>query len=58
MLDAQIKQQPLNVLSASAQDYLKNIYAPNLAAMLEAQGRQYNTNIDTTGIYDPNTTNE
>jgi hypothetical protein len=58
MLDAQIKQQPFNVLSASAQDYLKNVYAPNLAAMLEAQGRQYNTNIDTTGIYDPNTTNE
>lgn len=43
MLDAQIKQQPLNVLASSTQDYLKNIYAPNLAAMFEAQGRQYDT---------------
>jgi hypothetical protein len=46
MLDAQIKQQPLDVLSASTQDYLKNIYAPNLAALMEAQGRQYNTALD------------
>ena len=45
MLQAQIKQQPLNVLSASAQDYLQNVYAPNLAAQLEGMGRQYNTNI-------------
>jgi hypothetical protein len=44
MLDAQIKQQPLNVLASSTQDYLKNIYAPNLAAMFESQGRQYGTN--------------
>lgn len=43
MLDAQIKQQPLNVLSASAQDYLKNVYQPNMAAMLEGQGRQFDT---------------
>lgn len=43
MLDAQIKQQPLNVLASSTQDYLKNVYAPNLAAMIEAQGRQYGT---------------
>ena len=43
MLDAQIKQQPLNVLSATAQDYLKNVYQPNLAAQLEALGRQYDT---------------
>lgn len=43
MLDAQIKQQPLNVLSATAQDYLKNVYQPNLAAQLEAKGRQYDT---------------
>lgn len=43
MLDAQIKQQPLNVLSATAQDYLKNVYQPNLAAQLEAQGRMYDT---------------
>mgnify|MGYP001270871053 FL=1 len=45
MLQAQIKQQPLNVLSASAQDYLQNVYAPNLAAQLEGLGRQYDTNI-------------
>ncbi len=43
MLDAQIKQQPLNVLSATAQDYLKNVYQPNLAAQLEGLGRQYDT---------------
>ena len=43
MLDAQIKQQPLNVLSATAQDYLKNVYQPNLAAQLEAKGRMYDT---------------
>jgi hypothetical protein len=43
MLDASIKQQPLNVLSATAQDYLKNVYQPNLAAQLEGLGRQYDT---------------
>ena len=44
MLDAQIKQQPLNVLAYTTQDYLNNVYQPNMAALIEAQGRQYDTN--------------
>ena len=44
-LRAQVKQQPLNVLSQTTQDYLKNVYAPNLATMLEGVGRQYNTEL-------------
>jgi hypothetical protein len=43
MLDAQIKQYPLNVLASTTQDYLKNVYQPNMAALIEAQGRQYET---------------
>ena len=50
MLEAQIKQQPLDVLSASTQDYLKNVYAPNLAAQLEGLGRQYNTVYNTSAF--------
>ena len=50
MLQAQIKQQPLDVLSASTQDYLKNVYAPNLAAQLEGLGRQYNTVYNTSAF--------
>lgn len=50
LLSAQIRQEPLNVLSATTQDYLKNIYAPSLAQQIEALGRQYNTTIDTTGV--------
>lgn len=44
-LRSQVKQQPLNVLSQTTQDYLKNVYAPNLATMLEGIGRQYNTQL-------------
>lgn len=52
MLEAQIKQQPLQVLSASTQDYLKNVYAPNIAAQLEGIGRQFNTQFPS--LQDPN----
>lgn len=43
MLEAQVRQQPLNVLSSTAQDYLKNIYAPYQTAVLEGVGRQFDT---------------
>lgn len=43
MLEAQVRQQPLNVLSSTAQDYLKNIYAPYQTAVLEGIGRQFDT---------------
>jgi hypothetical protein len=43
MLQASVKQQPLNVLASSAQDYLTNVYQKNLAAQLEAIGRPYKT---------------
>lgn len=52
MLDAQIKQQPLNVLSASTQDYLKNVYAPGLAAQIEGLGRQFDTGAYNTSVFD------
>lgn len=43
LLRAQVKQQPLEVLSATAQDYLKNVYQPNMANMIEGVGRQFDT---------------
>lgn len=43
-LRTQARQQPLAVLSSTAQDYLKNIYAPYQASLLEGIGRQFNTN--------------
>ena len=41
---AAVKQQPLQVMSGVAQDYLKNIYQTNMANTLEGIGRQFNTN--------------
>ena len=49
MLQTQARQQPLNVLASSAQDYLKNIYSSNLAAQMEAVGRPYDTGYDAEG---------
>ena len=40
---AAVSQQPLNVVSGVAQDYLKNIYQTNMANTLEGIGRQFNT---------------
>lgn len=40
---AAVSQQPLNVVSGVAQDYLKNIYQTNMANTLEGVGRQFNT---------------
>jgi len=40
---AAVKQQPLNVISGAAQDYLKNIYQTNMANTLEGIGRQFDT---------------
>ena len=45
LYDAQLKMQPLNVLSTSAQDYLKNIYAPSQAVALAGVGRNFNTDL-------------
>lgn len=45
ILDAQIKQQPLNILSASASDYLKNIYGPNQQVALAGLGRNFDTGL-------------
>ena len=51
MLEAQLRAQPLNVLASSTQDYLKNIYAPNVAAQMEGIGRQFDTGaIDTSQL--------
>ena len=49
MLQTQARQQPLNVLASSAQDYLTNVYKSNLAAQMEAVGRPYNTGFDAEG---------
>ena len=40
---AAVSQQPFNVVSGVAQDYLKNIYQTNMANTLEGIGRQFNT---------------
>ena len=45
LYDAQLKMQPLNVLSTSAQDYLKNVYAPSQAVALAGVGRNFNTDL-------------
>lgn len=45
LYDAQLRMQPLNVLSTSAQDYLKNIYAPSQAVALAGVGRNFNTDL-------------
>jgi len=55
LLQAQVRQQPLNVLSSTAQDYLKNIYAPYNAAVLEGVGRQFDTTAPLDQMYTQNT---
>lgn len=45
LYDAQLQMQPLNVLSTSAQDYLKNVYAPSQAVALAGVGRNFNTDL-------------
>jgi hypothetical protein len=45
LYDAQIKMQPLNVLSSSAQDYLKNIYGPSQQVALAGLGRNFDTGL-------------
>ena len=55
MLNAQLQQQPLNVLSATTQDYLKNVYAPNLANQIEGLGRQFDTGAYDTSVFDQDT---
>jgi hypothetical protein len=49
MLQTSARQQPLNVLASSAQDYLQNVYKSNLAAQMEAVGRPYETGFDAEG---------
>jgi len=49
MLQTSARQQPLNVLASSAQDYLANVYKSNLAAQMEAVGRPYDTGYDAEG---------
>jgi len=47
MVDANLRIAPLNTLSASVSDYLKNIYQPGLANALYAANRPYDTQYTT-----------
>lgn len=47
MMDANLRIAPLNTLSASVSDYLKNIYQPGLANALYAANRPYDTQYTT-----------
>jgi hypothetical protein len=47
MMDANLRIAPLNTLSASVSDYLKNIYQPGLANALYAANRPYETEYTT-----------